>query len=130
MIFFATAEKGGPTAIFGGVASMLAALDLVIGFSIKSRDHFDLSRQFSRLEQEMTLIGDLPSETQLKEKASLRLEIELNEPPIKRTLDVYCHNELICAMGCAESEKVELTFIQRFLKQFVSVGEFPRKVTR
>ena len=130
VVFFATADKGGPTAVFGGVASLLAALDLVIGFSIKSRDHFDLSRQFSRLEQAMTLIGDAPSETQLKENINLRLEIELSEPPIKRTLDAYCHNELICAMGYAETEKVELTFPQLFLKQFVSIGEYPRKVVR
>ena len=127
VVFFAMTDQVTSSAVFGAAAGILAALDLVIGFSIKARHHVDLARQFSKLEQEITLIGDAPTQDELKRKINVRLEIESAEPPTKRTLDAWCHNELLCAMGYAEAEKVELTFLQVALKQFVSVGEYRQK---
>ena len=110
------------TVVFGALAGLLAALDLVLGFSIKARDHSDLSKRFTRLEQEMTEIGDSPTEGQLHKINTTRLEIESEEPPVKRLLDVWCHNELVRALGHPRSEAYVLGFWQRTFKQFFSFG--------
>ena len=106
---------------FGSLAGVLAALDLVLGFSTKAREHFDLSRRFTRLEQEMTDVGDNPTDENYKKLNKLRLEIEADEPPVKRILDVWCHNELVRALGL-EKEAYQLSWLQVSLKQFVSIG--------
>ncbi len=46
-----------------------------------------------------------------------RLEIEADEPPIKRVLDTLCHNELARAIGEPSQEK-PVRFLQRLFANF------------
>ena len=115
-----------PIIIFASITAIFTAFDLVLGFSIKAREHFDLAKQFSRLEQEIVKIWDSPTESDYREMLNKRIEIESEEPPPKRILDTACHNELMRAMGYPESAMVPLTFWQYHLKQFVSLGEQKR----
>jgi hypothetical protein len=60
--------------------------------------HRNLSRRFQKLEQE--LIDALPATTDLRAFQKERLEIEKDEPPIYRALDLLCHYEACKALGC------------------------------
>ena len=48
-----------------------------------------------------------------------RLDIESDEPPVLRTLDVICHNELAKSMGRDDSI-YKVGFFKRRLAQFIS----------
>jgi hypothetical protein len=125
VIVSTTTDHSNPTVtlIIGALISLFAALNLVLGFSTRARDHFDLAKRFTKLEQDMTSIGNAPTEEQYREQSNTRLEIESDEPPINRVLDAWCHNELIRAAGSPDSERVTISRAQRFFRQFVSFGE-------
>ena len=53
-----------------------------------------------------------------------RLDIEIEEPPPLRILDLICHNELCRAMGYDESHQVKIKWYQRILCQIVDLGEY------
>jgi hypothetical protein len=57
-----------------------------------------------------------------------RLEIEANEPPVKRVLDSLCHNDLCRAMGCAPDQFVQVKLYQRMFAQFVDINQ--HKISR
>lgn len=118
----AKTQEATPILICGAAASLLAAIDLVLGLSIRAREHFDLSKRFIRVEQTMVEIGDDPTEANFKENAKARLEIEADEPPVYRLLDVWCYNELLRASGHDEKEMYVLNFWQRNLRHFCNLG--------
>jgi hypothetical protein len=103
--------------IFGSVAGAIAAFDLVLGFSIRARDHHDLCKSFSELEREMTTADNSRSHELYAKFRNRRLEIQEGEPPILRVLNNYCHNELCRASG-KEAHNVTLSFWQELFKQW------------
>ena len=121
VVFFVAASlttRSTAAIVFGGLVSALTALDLVLGYSVKARQHADLSRQFYELEQAMIKIGDSPSEEELKVTLNRRLEIESKGPFILRVLEATCHNEVARAMGWPSTEFAEIGFWQDIFKQF------------
>jgi hypothetical protein len=121
VVFFISASistRSTAAMVFGGLISALTAIDLVVGFSKKAREHADLSRQFSELEREMADIGDIPSEDDLNAKIRRRLEIEADAPFILRILEATCHNEVARAMGWPSTDLAEIGFWQDVFKQF------------
>ena len=48
-----------------------------------------------------------------------RLSIEAEEPPVKRILDVICHNDLARSMGLDREEMWRVKWYQRWVAQFV-----------
>ena len=51
-----------------------------------------------------------------------RLLLETDEPPVKRYLDVMCHNELVRALGYAEEHHWPLKWWQRAIAHFADIG--------
>lgn len=84
-------------------AAVLAAWDIVVGYSEKAKLHLDLKRGFGALEIAM-IAGDGSPQT-WNDHELARLRIEQDEPPIFRALDVLCQNELLIAEGIKNDEK-------------------------
>ena len=80
------------------VVTFFSAINLVVGAGQRARSHADLARRFFSLEKEIVSMAD-PTEEQRRVLMGKRLEIEADEPPILRVVDVMCHNELAGAMG-------------------------------
>lgn len=72
----------------------VTSIDLVIGFATAATTHHDLKNRFIALEQD---IIDAHDDTHLGEHQRRRLEIEKDEPPIRRALCSLVHNELVRA---------------------------------
>lgn len=80
-----------------GAALIVAAassVDLVVGFVPAAALHHDLKNRFIALEQ---AIIQSHGDSLLGEHQRLRLDIEKDEPPIRRALCRLVHNELIMA---------------------------------
>lgn len=98
------------------IAALLAASDVVVGYSSRANQHLGLKARFVDLEMAI-LKGDETSEV-WTEHHLVRLGIERDEPPIYRALDLLCHNELLRAEGCDASKLVVLTDPQRWTRHF------------
>ena len=93
--------------VLTGTAAVAAALNLAIGPAKKGDLHALLARRFLELEKEIVGIGTLRQD-ELNLLIRKRLDIELEEPPIKRLLDATCHFELLVAEGYTKTPpKVE-----------------------
>jgi hypothetical protein len=92
-------------------AGILAAIDMVIGFSKKANLHHELKQRYIDLEQEIIEAGSTHDLADFNRK---RLLIEREEPAVYRALDTLCHNELIKADGHAGDDHVyEINCFQR-----------------
>jgi hypothetical protein len=103
------------------LVSLFGTIDLILNTAEGARVHGELMRKFMELEMGIVLIGESLSDQQLREFASQRLRIELEEPPIMRVLDCVCHNELVQAMGQGKEYEVRLTVAQRFFANFFDI---------
>lgn len=109
-------------AIAAAVVTVFFAIDLVVGTAAKARLHDDLGRRFIELERRMELaVGR--DEQSLAKFTAARLEIEADEPPVHRVLDLMCHNELLHAMGYERSRFIRIRFYQRWLAPFFDVQD-------
>lgn len=73
---------------------LISGADLVIGAADMARKHNDLRRRFCELEAEIVGI-DSPQPADLSRWRSMRVSIEIDEPPTHVALNVLCDNELI-----------------------------------
>jgi hypothetical protein len=108
--------------IFGAVVAFFAALDLVIGCSGAARDHHDLIRNFSALERQIVAAGSNITENSLNGFEIQRLEIEEDEPPQMRVLNILCHNELVKARGIDKKHLVHVGRLSRWCAQIADIG--------
>ena len=108
--------------IFGGLVAMFSAIDLIIGCSKAARNHHDLSREFIELEKKLMKDEQHPTETKLAEYAGKRLEIEKEEPPKLRALDLLCADELVKAGGYPEEESHKFKWYQRFFADCIDIN--------
>lgn len=92
-----TGEAAWWLTVLGAVAALLAALDMVLGYSGRATLHRDLKSRFAQLEIDM-LIGSEAAETWNAHQMK-RLAIERDEPPIYRVVDSLCRNEQLRAEG-------------------------------
>jgi len=79
------------------LVSVMSAIDLVFEPASHARLHNDLKRRFINLEKKIIVKEE--SQKELARLVSQRLEIESDEPPVLRVLDVICHNDLMRSMG-------------------------------
>jgi hypothetical protein len=107
--------------VFGSLVAFFTALDLVIGCSGVARDHHDLIRKFSYLERQITKAGNGITEQEVNGFVNQRLEIEEDEPPHLRVLNILCHNELVKASGY---DKKHLVHVGRFARFVADVFDF------
>ncbi len=106
-----------------GVAG-ISGLKLVFSFGVKASRHAQFVKDFTRLEKQL---HPGASDETVAAVAKERLDIEAAEPPVRRVLDVICHNELLVAMGydakTLQQEWVRLTWFQRLTANLFNWGE-------
>jgi len=102
---------------FGAFVAALQASELIWSLSDKARLHADLAVAFLGLEQELARL-DTASISDIRTLRADILRIEAREPPIKRYLDLICHNQVARAIGSDDIEK--LSFRQRLLAQYLN----------
>ena len=109
------------------VTSILVGFTLVFRVGEKARDHADFRRQFIILEQRLvegrSLVGQQMDKL-VQEVTKERLNIESNEPKVKKVLDTICHNELLRAMGYPKAAEIEIEFWQRRFAPFFDFREY------
>lgn len=98
-VIFEAAGESSPfwLQLIGVCAAILAAFDMVVGYAKHGTLHADLKQRYVDLEREM--LGCEVAQCQYGAFQAKRLEIERDEPPIYRALDILCHNELMVAEG-------------------------------
>ena len=123
--FFTLLNKTDPLypTVAAAFVTVFSTIDLVIGTATKARLHDDLCRQFIELERQMELAARPIDAQSLAKFTARRLEIEADEPPVHRVLDMMCHNELVRAMGYKRSELARILFYQRWLAHFFDVQD-------
>lgn len=108
------------TSIWLGVAvTLVQSLELVIQISSKARLHSSLAAEFLALDRALTRVSTPePSPEALREFRAEVLLIETREPPIKRYLDLICHNQVAVMIG--SRDVVKLKPWQQRLAHFLS----------
>ena len=107
------------TVLAAAIVTTSSAIDLVVGTATMARLHSDLAKQFIELEKDLILAGDATDYT-IRKFTARRLMIEAQEPPVLRSLDRLCHNELLRAMGYPNSDQVKIPLHHRALAHFIS----------
>ncbi len=102
---------------FGASVAALQAGELIWSLSGKARLHADLAGAFIGLEQELARQPDA-SLADIRAPRAEILRIEAREPPIKRYLDLICHNQVARAIGSDDIER--LSFWQRWFAQYLN----------
>lgn len=87
------------------IAAIASSIDLLVGPLEQSKKHYELRQRFTRLSQQICR-DDHADVHLLTERKCERLDIEREEPPIYRALDLLCHVELLKARGEAGAENV------------------------
>ena len=105
---------------FGGTVAALQAIDLLAGTAAKARLHSDLARSFIGLERELTLAD---TNAPVAPFIARRLDIEADEPPVLRWLDLLCHNEMSRSEFGAKASLYEVSFIQRLFANWADLSE-------
>ena len=105
------------------IVTVLATLDLVVGFSRRAKDHEVLYKQFHDLLIDIQTTPELNLEI-LNHWKRRRLNIEADEPPIYRALDISCHNEEAQAQGFSRHERRDIPYFERVFMHFF---RFPNK---
>lgn len=105
------------SAIFTAIFS---ASNIIFSFRIRAREHHDFSRKFFTLEKEL-MCTKLTSQL-LTEVTSKRLDIEAEEPPILRLLDLDCHNELVRALDLGEENTYPIKRLHKLIFHFCDCG--------
>jgi hypothetical protein len=102
--------KDGNTAqwmlVLSTIAALLAALDMVIGYSNRANLHSSLRERFAALEIEM-VTGESDDHEAWTNYQRQRLLIEKDEPATYQALNLLCHNEVLVAEGFSKSKTPE-----------------------
>lgn len=102
------------------LAAVLLGISLVSRVSAKASIHNDLKRRFITLEQAIVKKTDNWKASDILEWTGVRLAIEADELPVKRILDVICHNDVMRADGYEETHPDwwRVGFFQRIFSQY------------
>lgn len=100
------------------VVTGLSTLNLVFGTVGVSYAHADLGKRFIDLQRKVFTAQ--MTEESYREFIDERLSIERDEPPIKRVVDLMCHNEMVYAGGYGESEFVKIPWYRRLTAHFIN----------
>lgn len=106
-----TMAMGAAVAI---MQTIMQAFGQVFRLSSKARDHGAFAAGFAALERQLARL-DGPTDADLRELRGALLLIEAREPPIKRYLDLICHNQVARTIGSDDIEP--LTWWQAKLAQ-------------
>lgn len=119
----ALSKIGSPwVSICAALVSVFAAIDLVFDAPQYARSHNDLARRFIDLERKIVILPALTEEN-IRYFTSKRLEIEADEPPVLRILNILCHNELMKAMGYPDKDLIPIPRCKRILCHFFDLND-------
>ena len=104
-------------AVFSVFTMLIFLLDLLFAFSRCACHHTSLKHRFGELEKDITMNNN---KDDIKRFVARRLEIEKDEPPIRRALDLLCHNELAKSRAETQDYIYKVTRLQRFTAQIFS----------
>jgi hypothetical protein len=114
------------TAVAAAAVTVVSTLNLVWGTSRMARLHADLARRFVELEKEivgtMVTVERVPGDIVFALVAR-RLEIEADEPPVKKILNSMCQNEVLRSEGFGEDRFISIAWYQRMFAQFFDIGD-------
>jgi len=120
-VLFDVAKKGetdGWLTAVSVAAALLAALDMVVGYSKRANLHGSLRERFVNLEIE--ILKGAADDAAWVGYQTQRLLIEKDEPPIYKVLDCLCHNELLEAEGVKDPQYFfNAHFWQRWTSQLL-----------
>jgi hypothetical protein len=105
-----------------GLIAVASILNLVFGFSKKADLHDKLCRQFTGLAADMAEWTATKVNLQRARAGRLRLEVE--EPTVRRVIDLRAHNDELRSRGVPIERLVPLDFLQRktWLGYFLEFG--------
>lgn len=109
-------------AVLAALVAVFAAIDLVFDAPQYARIHNDLSRRFIDLEKMMVGLRSL-TEDDIRNFTTRRLDIEADEPPVLRILNIMCHNELARAMGYNHDALIKIPSHKRILCHFFDLND-------
>ena len=111
------------TLFSSALVAVAATLDLILKPSDKSNQFQVLSRSFIDLER---AINSVPTkdftEYNLIEFTNKRLEIESQEPPKLKILDLICHNELTFSMDYSKDYLVDIKGYQKLFAHIIDLN--------
>lgn len=100
------------TVAVGLSVAALSSGRLIFKLGERAARHSRFVSDFTRLEKRLAFDE---SKEAVRRVTEGRLELEAAEPPVKRALDVLCHNELVQAMGIKEGNQYEVPWKLRLL---------------
>ena len=103
--------------VTAALIAVLQAIDLIGGLAGKARLHSSFATDYAAIERELAAAVS-QSSAKLKTFRHRYLEIEMREPPVKRYLDLICHNQVARAHGSDDVEN--LTWYQRTFAQWLN----------
>jgi len=99
------------------LAAVLAAVDIIVGYAKCAEKHHSLKRRFCELE---SIVAEANSASELGKCLKRRAQIEQDEPPIYRALDILCHNEVLNALGIADENPLrQVPLFKRMTADFI-----------
>ena len=101
----------------GAIVAITQAIEQIGGLHGKAKLHSGLASEFTSLERYLH-IGNSESEIDLNSIYAEVLSIEMREPPIKRYLDLICHNQVVRSIGSTDVEHI--SFWQKLFAQFLN----------
>jgi len=101
----------------GSVVAISQAAEHVFRLASKATAHVGFARDFMALERIMAMHHEL-TDDDIRKIWSEILTIESREPPVKRYLDLICHNQVAVSIGSNDIER--LTWWQRSLSQYLN----------
>jgi hypothetical protein len=115
---------GGKSTLFAqiliGVVAAASAVDRALNFSKKSKRHYDLCRRFTELAA--TLENWDATDANLRKAKSRRVQIEGDEPPVKRLIDIVSRNEELRSRGYPPENFAPVSILQSSLGYFITFG--------
>lgn len=122
-------QKWGP--LVTAIVALLALAEVVVRAGAKETQHHNLARAFVELEAEVVGHGERLTELDLDRLRTKYLKIELDEPPVLKSLNKICYNEELHAQyGDGpefEEHRYEIGPFTQFWAQISDIR--PHKVT-
>lgn len=112
------AETPGWLQAISFLAAILAAMDMVVGYSKRSSLHSSLRERFANLEIDM--ISGSNEDNVWQNHQRERLIIEKDEPPVYKVLDLLCNNELLEAEGYSRKKTPKYFFSASMIQTLTS----------
>jgi hypothetical protein len=111
VVLYSGGEKSHFVQLCGLAAAFLFAFDLLVGPMLVAFKHESICRQYLALEKSIIRFlkecnSDPSLRDALEEIHSSRLDIQVEEPPQKRWLSIWAHNQVVLSQGQGHIYKI------------------------